>query len=107
MRGVKWACFDCECTRECVFSGFLLSGCCVLARLLDAPAGTKGISLFLVPKRSMTEAGEVGEHNGVGVSRIEDKMGCHGSPTCQIEFEEAQGWLIGQENRGLNHMFTL
>jgi len=79
---------------------------CVLARLPGAPEGTKGISLFLVPKRSMTEAGEVGEHNGVGVSRIEDKMGCHGSPTCQIEFEEAQGWLIGQENRGLNHMFT-
>jgi len=79
---------------------------CVLARLPGAPAGTKGISLFLVPKRSLGEDDAVGELNGVGVSRIEDKMGCHGSPTCQIEFEGAQGWLIGQENRGLNHMFT-
>jgi len=79
---------------------------CVLARLPGAPAGTKGISLFLVPKRSVDESGVVGEHNGVGVSRIEDKMGCHGSPTCQVEFEGARGWLIGTENRGLNHMFT-
>ena len=80
---------------------------CVLARLPDAPAGTKGISLFLVPKRSYAGDGaEAGELNGVSVSRIEDKMGCHGSPTCQLEFEEAQGWLIGTENRGLNHMFT-
>jgi alkylation response protein AidB-like acyl-CoA dehydrogenase len=79
---------------------------CVLARLPGAPEGTKGISLFLVPKRAVDDSGAVGELNGVGVSRIEDKMGCHGSPTCQIEFEEAQGWLIGTENRGLNHMFT-
>jgi len=79
---------------------------CVLARLPGAPAGTKGISLFLVPKRKVGDDGVSGELNGVGVSRIEDKMGCHGSPTCQIEFEEAQGWLIGTENRGLNHMFT-
>ena len=79
---------------------------CVLARLPGAPKGTKGISLFLVPKRAVGEDGSVGEHNGVNVSRIENKMGCHGSPTCQIEFEKAQGWLIGKENRGLNHMFT-
>jgi len=79
---------------------------CVLARLPGAPAGTKGISLFLVPKRSVNEDGSVGSHNGVTTSRIEDKMGCHGSPTCQIEFEDARGWLIGTENRGLNHMFT-
>jgi len=79
---------------------------CVLARLPGAPAGTKGISLFLVPKRSVGDDDAVGDLNGVGVSRIEDKMGCHGSPTCQIEFEGAKGWLIGQENRGLNHMFT-
>ena len=46
------------------------------------------------------------ELNGVSVSRIEDKMGCHGSPTCQVEFEGATGWLIGEPNRGLNHMFT-
>jgi len=74
---------------------------CVLARLPDAPAGTAGISLFLVPKRLKT-----GELNNLGTSRIEDKMGCHGSPTCQLEFEGAKGWLIGTPNRGLNHMFT-
>ncbi len=79
---------------------------CVLARLPGAPEGTRGISLFLVPKRSLDEAGGVGEPNGVVASRIEDKMGCHGSPTCQLEFEEARGWLIGAENKGLNHMFT-
>ena len=81
---------------------------CVLARLPDAPPGTKGISLFLVPKRHLTdpETGECGELNAVGASRIEDKMGCHGSPTCQLEFDGAQGWLIGTANRGLNHMFT-
>ena len=65
---------------------------CVLARLPGAPPGTKGISLFLVPKRAVDDDGVSGELNGVNVSRIEDKMGCHGSPTCQIEFEEAKGW---------------
>ena len=79
---------------------------CVLARLPGAPAGTKGISLFLVPKRVVGDDGASGGLNNVGVSRIENKMGCHGSPTCQIEFEGARGWLIGTENRGLNHMFT-
>jgi alkylation response protein AidB-like acyl-CoA dehydrogenase len=80
---------------------------CVLARLPDAPAaaaapkGTKGISLFLVPKRL-----EDGSLNGVTTSRIEHKMGCHGSPTCQLEFENAKGWLIGAENKGMGHMFT-
>uniref|UniRef100_A0A7S2CNK4 Acyl-CoA dehydrogenase n=2 Tax=Octactis speculum TaxID=3111310 RepID=A0A7S2CNK4_9STRA len=75
---------------------------CVLARLPNAPEGTKGISLFLVPKRIV----ESGDLNGVKVSRIENKMGCHGSPTCQMEFEDAKGWIIGTENKGLNHMFT-
>jgi alkylation response protein AidB-like acyl-CoA dehydrogenase len=79
---------------------------CVLARLPGAPEGTKGISLFLVPKRLLNENGEPGEHNGVEVARIENKMGCHGSPTCEMQFEGAQGWLIGTANRGLNHMFT-
>jgi len=80
---------------------------CVLARLPDAPpaaaspAGTRGISLFLVPKKLPD-----GSLNGVKTSRIEDKMGCHGSPTCQLEFENAKGWLIGTENRGMGHMFT-
>lgn len=79
---------------------------CVLARLPGAPEGTKGISLFLVPKRQVDAEGNVGELNGCKIGRIEDKMGCHGSPTCEINFEEAEGFLIGTENRGLNHMFT-
>lgn len=80
---------------------------CVLARLPDAPAGTRGISLFLVPKRLVDDKGGVSDKiNGVSIGRIEDKMGCHGSPTCEINFEDAEGYLIGTENRGLNHMFT-
>jgi alkylation response protein AidB-like acyl-CoA dehydrogenase len=80
---------------------------CVLARLKDAPPaaaspeGTRGISLFLVPKFL-----EDGSPNGVKTSRIENKMGCHGSPTCQLEFENAKGWLLGTENKGMGHMFT-
>ena len=73
---------------------------CVLARLPDAPPGTRGISLFLVPKYHDDK------FNGAKIGRIEEKMGCHGSPTCEINFDDAQGWLIGTENRGLNHMFT-
>lgn len=80
---------------------------CVLARLPDAPAGTRGISLFAVPKHLVSKDGQATKaYNGVGVDRIEDKMGCHGSPTCQINFDNAVGELIGTENRGLNHMFT-
>ena len=80
---------------------------CVLARLPGAPAGTKGISLFAVPKYKVSDAdGTIGEFNGVNIGRIENKMGCHGSSTCEINFEESEGVLIGVENRGLNHMFT-
>lgn len=80
---------------------------CVLARLPGAPEGTKGISLFLVPKyKVLNDDLELGEHNKVNIGRIENKMGCHGSPTCEINFEGAEGFLIGTENRGLNHMFT-
>lgn len=80
---------------------------CVLARLPGAPEGTKGISLFLVPKFKVGDDGSISKKpNGVNVGRIEDKMGCHGSPTCEINFEEAEGYLIGTPNRGLNHMFT-
>ena len=80
---------------------------CVLARLPDAPAGTRGISLFLVPKKKIDENGVPAKDiNGVTVGRIEDKMGCHGSPTCELNFDEAEGYLIGTPNRGLNHMFT-
>ena len=80
---------------------------CVLARLPDAPAGTKGLSLFLVPKRLVEESsGACGALNRVSVRRIESKMGCHGSPTCELEFDGACGWLIGEPHRGLNHMVS-
>eukprot|EP01134_Creolimax_fragrantissima_P007735 CFRG7735T1 len=79
---------------------------CVLARLPNAPEGTRGISLFLVPKKHVADDGTVGDYNNVNVGRIEDKMGCHGSSTCEINFEESEGFLIGTENKGLNHMFT-
>ncbi|KAH8071998.1 oxidoreductase [Aureococcus anophagefferens] len=79
---------------------------CVLARLPGAPEGTKGISLFLVPKHLVGDDGAVGDFNKTNIGRIEDKMGCHGSSTCEINFDESAGWLIGSENKGLNHMFT-
>jgi alkylation response protein AidB-like acyl-CoA dehydrogenase len=79
---------------------------CVLARTPGAPEGTKGISLFLVPKFLVNEDGTLGELNNVGVDRIEDKMGCHGSPTCQMNFENSKGWLLGTKNQGMGHMFT-
>lgn len=80
---------------------------CVLARLPGAPEGTKGISLFLVPKHKVADDGSISsEFNGANIGRIEDKMGCHGSSTCEINFEDAEGYLIGEENKGMNHMFT-
>lgn len=80
---------------------------CVLARLPGAPEGTKGISLFTVPKHKVSLEGEISaEFNGVNIGRIEHKMGCHGSATCEINFEDAEGELIGTENKGMNHMFT-
>jgi alkylation response protein AidB-like acyl-CoA dehydrogenase len=79
----------------------------VLARLPDAPAGTRGISLFLVPKYLPDSAGEPGEPNGVSCGRIEEKMGIHGSATCVINFQDARGWLIGEENAGLKCMFVM
>ncbi|KCX83137.1 acyl-CoA dehydrogenase, N-terminal domain protein [Acinetobacter baumannii 15827] len=78
----------------------------VLARLPDAPAGTRGISLFIVPKFIPTAEGGVGERNTVSCGSIEHKMGIHGNATCVINFDQAKGYLIGPENRGLNCMFT-
>ncbi|MFD1382382.1 acyl-CoA dehydrogenase C-terminal domain-containing protein [Rhodanobacter aciditrophus] len=78
----------------------------VLARLPDAPEGTKGISLFIVPKFKVTEAGEVGERNQVACGSIEHKMGIHGNATCVMNFDGAEGFLIGPPNKGLNCMFT-
>ncbi|QAY77985.1 acyl-CoA dehydrogenase C-terminal domain-containing protein [Sphingosinicella sp. BN140058] len=79
----------------------------VLARLPDAPAGVKGISLFLVPKFLPKEDGSVGPRNGVAVAGIEHKMGLKASATCQIAFDDATGWLVGQPNKGLAAMFTM
>jgi alkylation response protein AidB-like acyl-CoA dehydrogenase len=73
----------------------------VLAKLPDAPSGTRGISLFLVPKLLD------GKPNGVSCSSIEHKMGIHGSPTCVLNFEGSKGWLVGQPNGGLACMFTM
>ena len=74
----------------------------VLARLPDAPAGPKGLSLFLVPKL-MSD----GSRNAVVCERIEEKMGLHGSPTCVMRFDDATGWLVGEPNKGLNAMFVM
>lgn len=79
----------------------------VLARLPDAPAGTKGISLFIVPKMKVARDGTVGERNAVRCGSIEHKMGIHGSVTCVMNFDGAEGYLIGQPNKGLAAMFTM
>jgi alkylation response protein AidB-like acyl-CoA dehydrogenase len=78
----------------------------VLARLPDAPAGTKGISLFIVPKFNVNADGSVGARNAVHCASIEEKMGIHGNATCVLNFDGAKGFLIGPPNRGLNAMFT-
>ncbi|MFT6283765.1 MAG: alkylation response protein AidB-like acyl-CoA dehydrogenase [Arenicella sp.] len=78
----------------------------VIARLPDAPIGTKGISLFVVPKFNAGSEGEKLDRNGVTCGSIEHKMGIKGSATCVINFDEAKGYLVGTENRGLNCMFT-
>lgn len=79
----------------------------VLAKIPGAPAGTKGISLFLVPKFNVDENGSVGSRNGVSTLSIETKMGIKGSPTCVLNFDNAKGFLIGKENKGLSSMFTM
>lgn len=78
----------------------------VLARLPDAPEGTKGISLFIVPKHLPDAQGNAADRNGVACGSIEHKMGIHGNATCVINFDGAKGFLIGPPNRGLNCMFT-
>ena len=79
----------------------------VLARTPDAPKDTRGISLFLVPKFWVDDNGSVGPRNGVNTVSIESKMGIKGSPTCVLSFENASGYMIGPENKGLNSMFTM
>ncbi|WP_158918288.1 acyl-CoA dehydrogenase C-terminal domain-containing protein [Caulobacter sp. S45] len=79
----------------------------VLAKIPGGPSGVKGISLFLVPKFLPNADGTVGPRNGVVCTGIEHKMGLKGSATCQLTFEDAQGWLIGQPHKGMQAMFTM
>lgn len=79
----------------------------VLARLPDAPAGVKGISLFLVPKILVNDDGTLGEHNALMCAGLEHKMGIHASPTCMIQYDGAQGWLVGEPHKGMKAMFTM
>jgi hypothetical protein len=79
----------------------------VLARIEGAPLGTKGISLFIVPKFLVKPDGSLGERNGVVCGKIEEKMGIHGNSTCVLNYDDAVGYLIGQENKGLHAMFTM
>jgi alkylation response protein AidB-like acyl-CoA dehydrogenase len=79
----------------------------VLARIEGAPQGTKGISLFIVPKFIPNPDGTPGARNGVGCGKIEEKMGIHGNATCVLNYDEATGWLVGAENKGLNAMFVM
>ena len=79
----------------------------VLARTPGAPEGTRGISCFIVPKFLLNEDGSPGERNGVKCLSIEHKLGIHGSPTCVMEYDEATGYLIGEENLGMRIMFVM
>lgn len=79
----------------------------VLAKLPDAPAGPKGISLFLVPKFFVNDDGSLGDRNSFSCGSIEKKMGIKGSATCVMNFDGARGWLVGEINQGLNCMFTM
>ena len=79
----------------------------VLARLPGAPSGTKGISLFLVPKRIPDAQGAAGVANSLSVVSLEHKMGLHGSPTCVMQYDGATGWLVGAEGGGMAAMFTM
>ena len=79
----------------------------VIARASDSPSGTKGISLFLVPKFIVNDDGSIGSRNGISTGSIESKMGIKGSATCVLNFEDSIGYMIGPKNKGLNSMFTM
>ncbi len=79
----------------------------VIARATDSPKGTKGISLFLVPKFKVNDDGSIGSKNGISTGSIESKMGIKGSATCVLNFDDAVGYMIGPKNKGLNSMFTM
>jgi len=78
----------------------------VLARIPNSPEGSKGISMFIVPKILVNDDNTLGEKNNVNCISIEEKLGIHGSPTCVMEYKSSTGFLVGEENRGLNYMFT-
>ncbi|NOD35987.1 MULTISPECIES: acyl-CoA dehydrogenase C-terminal domain-containing protein [unclassified Ruegeria] len=79
----------------------------VLAKIPGGPEGIKGVSLFIVPKFIVNEDGTPGERNGVSVGKIEEKMGIHGNSTCVMNYDEATGWLLGEEHKGMRAMFTM
>ncbi|ABD09289.1 Acyl-CoA dehydrogenase-like [Rhodopseudomonas palustris HaA2] len=79
----------------------------VLARIEGAPAGIKGVSLFVVPKILVNADGSLGARNGVMCGSIEHKMGIHGNATCTMNYDDATGWLIGEENKGMQGMFVM
>ena len=79
----------------------------VLARIKGAVEGSRGLSLFVVPKFLVNEDGSLGERNGVICSKVEEKMGIHANATCTMDYDNAVGWLVGEENKGLRAMFTM
>ncbi|MDE2577346.1 MAG: acyl-CoA dehydrogenase C-terminal domain-containing protein [Hyphomicrobiales bacterium] len=79
----------------------------VLARIEGAPAGVKGISLFVVPKFVVNDDGSIGAHNNVSLGSLEHKMGIHGNATCVLNYDGARGWLVGEANKGLAAMFVM
>ena len=79
----------------------------VIARIEGAPEGVKGISLFIVPKFLVNEDGSLGARNGVSCGALEEKMGIHANSTCVMNYDEATGYLLGEENKGLRAMFTM
>ena len=79
----------------------------VLAKVPGSPEGTKGISMFIVPKVMVNDDSSLGENNNVSCISIEEKLGIHASPTCVMEYDGSVGYLVGEENRGLNYMFTM
>ena len=79
----------------------------VLARISGAPEGTDGISLFIVPKININDDGSLGDKNGVSCGSLEEKMGIHSNATCLLNYDNARGFLIGEENKGMRVMFTM
>ncbi len=79
----------------------------VLAKIPGGPEGIKGVSLFIVPKFLVDDDGALGQRNGVSVGNIEKKMGIHGNSTCVLNYDEATGYLLGEENKGMRAMFTM